>query len=179
MTENARPDALLPCPFCGKEDGVSCQRDILHFVSCAECGCHGPHYSTGSRQAIAAWNRRAAPADVAQQKEQECLRVATQPSDERISQMGTKNAPAKFDCYSNALPDEPMFILLARDPSAPDLVEGWASGRIYAIATGKKPQSDMAMVEEAQDCAKAMRAWRQQNNGRWREAKPSSAEPKP
>lgn len=82
--------------------------------------------------------------------------------------MGTKNNPAAFDCYGNAEPDEPMFILLARDASAPDLVEAWASGRIYAIATGKKPQSDMAMVEEAQDCAAAMRAWRQANRSRSR-----------
>lgn len=30
--------------------------------------------------------------------------------------MGTKSNPTQFDCYANALPDEPMFILLARDP---------------------------------------------------------------
>lgn len=82
--------------------------------------------------------------------------------------MGTKDNPAPFDCYANALSDEPMFILLARDASAPDLVDAWAGGRIYDIATGKKPQSDMAMVEEAQDCAKAMRAWRKKNDGAWR-----------
>lgn len=82
--------------------------------------------------------------------------------------MGSKTTPGTFDCYANALPDEPMFILLARDPSAPDLVEGWAAGRIYAIAIGKKPQSDMAMVEEAQQCAKNMRAWAKEKNGAWR-----------
>ncbi len=82
--------------------------------------------------------------------------------------MGTKNKPGEFDCYANALPDEPMFILLARDASAPELVEGWAAGRIYAIATGKKPQSDMAMVEEAQECAKAMRVWRADPKNEWR-----------
>ena len=86
--------------------------------------------------------------------------------------MGTKEKPAPFDCYANALPDEPMFILLARDPSAPDLVDAWASGRIYQIATGKKPQSDMVMVEEAQDCAKAMRAWRDAHHPNdWRKPK--------
>ena len=83
--------------------------------------------------------------------------------------MGNKNEPGKFDCYANALPDEPMFILLARDELAPDLVDAWASGRIYAIATGKKPQSDMAMVEEAQECAKAMRLWcKQHHPNDWR-----------
>lgn len=84
--------------------------------------------------------------------------------------MGTKDKPAKFDCYSNALPDEPVFVLLARDPSVPELIEAWAGGRLYDIAVGKRPQSDMAMVEEAQDCAKAMRAWRQSNNGKWRKS---------
>jgi hypothetical protein len=28
--------------------------------------------------------------------------------------MGTKNVPGKFDCYANALPDEPTFVLLGR-----------------------------------------------------------------
>ena len=32
--------------------------------------------------------------------------------------MATKNNPGKFDCYTNAEPDEPMFILLGRDPVA-------------------------------------------------------------
>lgn len=82
--------------------------------------------------------------------------------------MGTKNNPGKFDCYANALPDEPMFVLLGRDPSAPELIEGWAGQRIYDIAVGRRPPSDMAMVEEAQDCAKAMRSWRAANNGKWR-----------
>jgi hypothetical protein len=39
--------------------------------------------------------------------------------------MATKNNPGEFDCYANALPDEPMFVLLARDTSAPWLVEIW------------------------------------------------------
>lgn len=82
--------------------------------------------------------------------------------------MGTKSNPGQFDCYDNALADEPMFILLARDPSAPDLVEGWAGQCLYEIASNKRPQSDMRMVEEAQDCAKTMREWRRQNNGTWR-----------
>jgi hypothetical protein len=40
--------------------------------------------------------------------------------------MGTKNNPGKFDCYADAEPDEPMFVLLARDISAPFLVRLWA-----------------------------------------------------
>lgn len=39
--------------------------------------------------------------------------------------MGTKNNPGKFDCYDAALPDEPMFVLLARDP----VVREWVRRR--------------------------------------------------
>lgn len=82
--------------------------------------------------------------------------------------MGSKNNPGRFDCYGNALQDEPMFILLGRDPSAPRRVEGWADERADAIAMGFRPQSDMAMVEEARQCAAEMRRWRAANNGAWR-----------
>lgn len=43
--------------------------------------------------------------------------------------MGTKENPGRFDCYANAAPDEPMFILLARDKHAPTLVWLWATLR--------------------------------------------------
>lgn len=64
--------------------------------------------------------------------------------------MGTKNNPASFDCYANAAPDEPMFVLLARDERAPDLVREWVERR------GK----DDAKAMEALDCAGAMERWR-------------------
>lgn len=64
--------------------------------------------------------------------------------------MGTKNNPGVFDCYENAEPDEPMFILLGRDPQAPDLVERWA---IKREMMGERTDK----VREALDCAKAMR----------------------
>ena len=82
--------------------------------------------------------------------------------------MGTKNNPAPFDCYANALPDEPMFILLARDPQAPGLLETWAVDRAAQIKAGLRPASDMAMVEEARQCAETMRRWREENDGAWR-----------
>lgn len=82
--------------------------------------------------------------------------------------MGTKNNPGNFDCYGNALPDEPMFILLARDPSAPAIVKWWADAREAAIDSGDRPESDRAMVEEARQCAKNMTAWRKENDGAWR-----------
>lgn len=82
--------------------------------------------------------------------------------------MGTKNKPSEFDCYANALPDEPMFILLGRDPSSPDLVNDWADCREAEIAAGHRPPSDFAMVREARECATDMRLWRRRNYGGWR-----------
>lgn len=90
--------------------------------------------------------------------------------------MGTKNDPGIFDCYHNALSDEPMFVLLARDPSAPDLVEDWATERQRQIDKGWRPKSDQAMVNEAVQCAAHMRHWRFVNNGSWRSPQPT-AEP--
>lgn len=83
--------------------------------------------------------------------------------------MGSKNEPGQFDCYANALPDEPMFILLARDPFGPDLVEMWASRRQFEIEQGTRPVTDLKMVEEARDCAFKMRNWRKSNDGAWRQ----------
>lgn len=77
--------------------------------------------------------------------------------------MATKNEPGRFDCYANAAPDEPMFILLARDAAAPDVVEAWARGREWQIDNGLKPESDRPMVAEARLCASAMRVWRKAN----------------
>jgi len=82
--------------------------------------------------------------------------------------MGTKNDPAKFDRYTNALPDEPMFILLARDPNAPELVRLWACRRQELITLGSKPASDRAMIDEAYECAEAMENWRLAHLGEWR-----------
>ena len=43
--------------------------------------------------------------------------------------MGTKDQPNDNDCYEAAEPDEPLFVLLARDKQAPELVLKWAMGR--------------------------------------------------
>lgn len=74
--------------------------------------------------------------------------------------MATKLNPGTYDCYENAKPDEPMFVLLARDPSAPALVEEWARRRGELIDRGEKPESDRPMIAEALSCATAMREWR-------------------
>jgi hypothetical protein len=68
--------------------------------------------------------------------------------------MGTKNNPGNFDCYANAEPDEPMFVLLARDKDAPLLVRLWAELRMRA---GEDPDK----VHEALICAYHMEDWRE------------------
>ena len=82
--------------------------------------------------------------------------------------MGTKLNPGRFDCYQNALPDEPMFILLGRDPFGPQLVKEWAEHRMRDIQNGIRPKEDLGMVQEAFECASAMEKWRIDNLGTWR-----------
>lgn len=70
--------------------------------------------------------------------------------------MGTKNNPGDYDCYENAEPDEPMFILLARDPLAPLLVKMWADMRELT-----RPETDLRKLDEAQVCAEQMERWKE------------------
>lgn len=71
--------------------------------------------------------------------------------------MGSKIAPGAFDCYANAEPDEPMFVLLARDPDAPDLVRDWAAAR--SLRDGPSDPK----VLEALECAESMERWAKRN----------------
>lgn len=75
--------------------------------------------------------------------------------------MGTKNDPAPFDCYSAALPDEPMFVLLARDPDFEFLVRTWAHWRSRQIACGMRPATpeEFEQIREAQQCATEGNIW--------------------
>ena len=88
--------------------------------------------------------------------------------------MGTKNNPGTFDCYQNAAPDEPMFVLLARDPLAAHLVSIWsklrygdveAASAVFADLLRKHADRyiadpDTAKASEAMDCSLAMFEWR-------------------
>lgn len=91
--------------------------------------------------------------------------------------MGTKNKPGKFDCYANAEPDEPMFILLARDPMAAFLTSIWSKVRqgdveaasvvftkmLHEVGPRYMIEPDMAKSGEAIECAMAMFDWRKAN----------------
>jgi hypothetical protein len=67
--------------------------------------------------------------------------------------MATKNNPGAYDCYANAFPDEPMFVLLARDRTAPSTVRYWVQQRQM------EGKTDQAKLDEALACADAMEAW--------------------
>lgn len=70
--------------------------------------------------------------------------------------MGTKNNPStKFDCYGKAEPDEPMFILLGRDPLASIIVGIWA-----ALRREMEPQNATTdQIHEAFACSDQMLRW--------------------
>jgi hypothetical protein len=87
------------------------------------------------------------------------LRQKSSPEQMELPSMGTKLNPGRFDCYARALPNEPMFTLLARDPSAPFIIDQWAKQRTADIAQGICPDSDGEKVKEAYECAERMRAW--------------------
>jgi len=92
--------------------------------------------------------------------------------------MGTKNNPGRFDCYHAAEPDEPMFVLLARDLSASCLIQIWAgmrtkdadmlhTGIANAMSMFKHAPhpsvKDQAKAEEADKCREAMVKWYMEN----------------
>lgn len=77
--------------------------------------------------------------------------------------MSTKENPGVYDCYAAAEPDEPMFHLLGRDPTAPSLVRAWASHRILQIDDGQRPSTDRLKAENAFNIADAMDLWRAVN----------------
>lgn len=93
------------------------------------------------------------------------------------SLVGTKLKPGKFDCYANALPDEPMFVLLARDRTAPALTKLWAYVRSGQTRAAQRILMDLlnaedrlrrasdvpvetAMTDEALACAASMMTYK-------------------
>lgn len=80
--------------------------------------------------------------------------------------MGTKIEGDR--CLDAAMPDEPMFVLLARDPNMPALVRLWASIRRVQIAEGARPTTDLTQVEEAERLADRAVRWRADADEAWR-----------
>lgn len=86
--------------------------------------------------------------------------------------MATKANPGKFDCYANAAPDEPLFVLRSTDPVAPQLVRIWAALRAdshydaalaledaQCVTVSRKGRKDDKYIE-ALACADAMEKWK-------------------
>lgn len=72
--------------------------------------------------------------------------------------MGTKNNPGTYDCYEKAGPDEPMFVLLARDPAAGETIRFWMAERERVTGV-----TEVEQIQEAMDCAQAMDDWYEEN----------------
>jgi hypothetical protein len=82
--------------------------------------------------------------------------------------MGTKAEPGTFDCYEAAEEDEPMFVLLARDPDAPAVVRQWTANRMQRLVFGADISNfnmaaflaSLDKLIEARACADQMEMWR-------------------
>lgn len=74
---------------------------------------------------------------------------------------------SKFDGWLKAELGEPTFTLMARDFRAAYMVKQWAYERQRDIAMGRKPESDMEQVREAQRVARAMQEWYREHRGEW------------
>lgn len=55
--------------------------------------------------------------------------------------MSTKQDAGPFDCYAKLFDDEPYFVLRAKDPDAPAIVEAWAQRRLAHGEGGKDRKS--------------------------------------
>lgn len=65
--------------------------------------------------------------------------------------MGTKTNPGKFDCYAKAESDEPVFVLLGRDPDAPMLIRLWAAIRMRCGESSEKTVEAMRVANAMED----------------------------
>lgn len=72
--------------------------------------------------------------------------------------MATKTNPGAFRCYEAALPDEPFFTILARDPAAPATLRFWTEERVRQNKCASKEDTDR--LGEARRDAEHMAVWR-------------------
>lgn len=74
-------------------------------------------------------------------------------------------------CFNKAQPDEPLFTLLARDPSAPGLVRKWADERertnrpTQYIGDPEVVHPEADKIASARYVAARMEVWRYENQG--------------
>lgn len=89
--------------------------------------------------------------------------------------METKQNLSRRGCLAFALPDEPMFILLARDPDAPAAIRSWCERRArrQVLEPTIELVGDSEKIVDAVDDAEAFEKWRAENEGSWRGVAPS------
>jgi hypothetical protein len=75
--------------------------------------------------------------------------------------MGTKTNPGAFNCYGAALPDEPIFTILGRDPTFRATILYWMAQR--GIEGKNETEEDRDRITEAAKVADAGRDWRLKN----------------
>jgi hypothetical protein len=63
-------------------------------------------------------------------------------------------------CFYRALDDEPVFVLLARDPCFAEAVRWWVTLRQALIGRGEKPLEDHSVLADAMATAAAGHVWR-------------------
>ncbi len=92
--------------------------------------------------------------------------------------MSTKNNPGNYDCYAKLDPDEPYFVLRAKDPSAPYLIRIWVQlrrgdwiGAMYTLVMAmnyvhvreRVSTEGYDKINEAFDVARETEGWYQKN----------------
>lgn len=98
--------------------------------------------------------------------------------------MGTMTKPGRFDCLAKIMPDEPFFLLMARDLCAPKAVRYWAVQRRNYLQAGTiKYDDDVAQIYEAEQTSYDMEKWYAENATgrsvpRWRTFKPAPSDDK-
>jgi hypothetical protein len=78
--------------------------------------------------------------------------------------METKANPNPNGCYARALPDEGMFIILARDVAGPNTIRAWAEFRLNMPSA----DADLGQIQEALATADSFENWRIDHDGEWR-----------
>lgn len=66
------------------------------------------------------------------------------------------------------LPGEPVFTLMARDDSAPELLKAWAHKRMEEIEKEMRPIGDLTQCRQALELAEKFKEWREKANFAWR-----------
>lgn len=74
--------------------------------------------------------------------------------------MATKDTPGDFDCYAKLRPDEPYFVIRAKDPVGAKAVRAWCQLRRGA---GILKPNERQRLREAEAVADAMQEWRKKN----------------